>query len=273
VSNWYEINYLQPFYSANGANHTRIGLAGKPPHEEPRRTKTVLDSLAAEFSCDLNTLKGKTAAVIGRSNNLPLVLHPQMALLPVRMRQAQAKKDGATGFIVLNKIKNILPGPPAGQEATSIIEFYDGSTLQVLQQAESLYRLQGEALQMLREISPLYPGIGILPGMPPAGTPASGNPAAALNAGAAGGTAPAASHAAAALPAGTAASRSAAAMAPGLHGKSSSNEGNPRCRAHISISITQEVNLADAGELAKLLEIAQNGEKLIMRLLKTDKEK
>lgn len=163
--NWSAIKYLIPVYGTHGGNHTLIGLEGQPDYEDPRRLKTVLSRLGQVFSLDLVILRKQCAELVKRTNNVPLGLNQNLVLIPVHIRTPLTKDDGATGQVVLNKIKSIKPQAAATGKRGSRIVFNDGTWLDVQQQAHSLYKLEGEAVMVKKAVAELhaYPTVPNLP--------------------------------------------------------------------------------------------------------------
>jgi len=128
--NWSAIKYLIPVYGTHGGNHTLIGLEGQPEYEDPRRLKTVLSRLGQVFSLDLVVLRKQCAELVKRTNNVPLGLNQNLVLIPVHIRTPLTKDDGATGQVVLNKIKSIKP--------------------------QALYKLEGEAVMVKKAVAELH---------------------------------------------------------------------------------------------------------------------
>jgi len=131
---WHDINCLIPIYEQQGGNSTEVWLAGGEKIVIPYKTKTVLKNLAKVFAVDISQLKRKYGVLVGKKVAAPLAFHPELILLPIKIREPFAKDEGANGYIVHNKVKGCTPG---GKIKTQIT-FYDDTALDCLQGVTSV---------------------------------------------------------------------------------------------------------------------------------------
>lgn len=109
-----EINFLGPVDGEQGGNCTLLILSGGQQVVDPRRTKSVLTALGRIYARDLVSLRHEASRVLGRRQEMPLFLGPGVVLVPVRTRRALFKDQGATGYLVLDKVaglEEIQEGP------------------------------------------------------------------------------------------------------------------------------------------------------------------
>jgi hypothetical protein len=118
--------------------------------------KTVLKGLGKIFSLDLAVLRKQCAQLVKRTNNAPLGINQELMLIPVHVRTPLTKDDGATGYVVANKIKSFKAHPASEGKPGSRIFFRDGTWLDVQQQVKSLFKLEGEAVSIKKALAELH---------------------------------------------------------------------------------------------------------------------
>lgn len=107
---WLKLNCLVPVYG-NGddaGNYTEVWLDDGQILLDRRRTKTVLKALAAHLG--VSWRQEYTAwSVEGRTHLAPIVLGPEMVLIPLRLRRPRSRDEGGTGYVVGSKVKTYEP--------------------------------------------------------------------------------------------------------------------------------------------------------------------
>lgn len=131
---WPNIYCLIPIYDHLGGNSTELWLSGGKRILIPYKTKTVVRNLAKVFAVDVSQLKRNYGVFVGRKVSIPLALHPELILIPLKIREPFAKDEGAIGYVVLNKIVGSSPGANIHADIT----FHDGSRLETLQGLNSV---------------------------------------------------------------------------------------------------------------------------------------
>ncbi|KJS21374.1 MAG: hypothetical protein VR72_10730 [Clostridiaceae bacterium BRH_c20a] len=131
---WQDINCLIPIYEQLGGNSTEVWLVGGEKIVIPYKTKTVLKNLAKVFAVDISQLKRKYGVLVGKRVSAPLAFHPELILLPIKIREPFAKDEGANGYIVHNKVKSCNP---LEKTKTQII-FCDDTVLGCMQSVTSV---------------------------------------------------------------------------------------------------------------------------------------
>jgi hypothetical protein len=103
---WREIDCLLPVYDETGANCTRIIFSSGEEKEflDQRAIKSVIKALARTFAVDLEALRFNYGSLVNRKTSLPLPLHPEFILVPMKTRVPQWADHGAWGYLVLDKI-------------------------------------------------------------------------------------------------------------------------------------------------------------------------
>lgn len=106
---WQRLNCLVPVYGSGDdcGNYTEVWLDDGTKILDRRRTKTVLKSLAVHLG--VSWRQEQTAWSQGRSHATPVVLGPEMVLVPLRLRQPRARDEGGTGYVVGGKVKTFEP--------------------------------------------------------------------------------------------------------------------------------------------------------------------
>lgn len=101
---WQNINYLLPVYGAKGENATQVHLDDGTVLTDKRKICTVVKNLAKFFTVHVEMARTKYSTLIDRKISVPIPLHQDLVLVPVKMRKPIAREDGAWGYIVLSKI-------------------------------------------------------------------------------------------------------------------------------------------------------------------------
>ncbi len=145
---WQRINCLVPSYDSHGGNSTKIYLDDNTILYDQRRLIRVLNDLAGIFVVDISKARKKYSGIVGKKNAVPLPLHQQMVLFPVKMRKPIAKEDGAWGYIVLEKVSEHF-GCPNKQGLTKV-HFKSGSGIEVLL-ADTSFQLSLEKARVVKD--------------------------------------------------------------------------------------------------------------------------
>lgn len=95
---------LLPIYGKDdGGNYTEVWFDDRRKLEVKNRTKTVVNNILGFLG--MSTRQALSAwGREGRRHALPIVLGPQMTLVPLPVRRPLFKDQGGTGYIVLQKI-------------------------------------------------------------------------------------------------------------------------------------------------------------------------
>lgn len=140
---WREINALVPVYDELGGNSTLVCLTGGQKFLDRRKMRSVLRSLAQVFATDLRAARSNYAHLINRKNSVPLALHQNLILVPVKMRQPAAKDQGAWGYVVKSKVlayRTLEDNP----HHTEII-FEDQTSIRCIQGKDSIRSILNDA--------------------------------------------------------------------------------------------------------------------------------
>ncbi|MBE3572787.1 MAG: hypothetical protein IMW95_07525 [Moorella humiferrea] len=104
---WQNLNCLVPVYGTGDdcGNYTEVWLDDGQKILDRRRTKTVLKALAAHLG--VSWRQDNTAwSREGRSHVAPVVLGPEMVLVPLRLRRPRSRDEGGTGYVVGGKVRS-----------------------------------------------------------------------------------------------------------------------------------------------------------------------
>ncbi|MGB9662224.1 MAG: hypothetical protein ACPL5F_09455 [Moorellaceae bacterium] len=128
---------LLPVYGqgTDCGNYTEIWMDDGRKFLVRQRIKTVIKNIAAFMGVDLNQ-KDAAWGKLGRKHAFPLVLAPYMTLVPVFVRHPRGHDEGATGYIVLQKVEGYQEAEEA--EFRSVILLDGGLRLPCLLSFRSL---------------------------------------------------------------------------------------------------------------------------------------
>lgn len=172
---WPRLVALYPFMAEDGGNYTTVILTEGEELVDTRKTKTVLAHLARNFALDLTLVKARGQKVLRCRREVPLVLLPELVLLPVKRREAPMKDAGSLAYVVLSQV--------AGWEESGTfpyrtrIVFHGGAFLEVLTTPGTFRKKLAEAELVLGDYHRRHHPPRLLPGYPVGyGWPAEGQP-------------------------------------------------------------------------------------------------
>lgn len=100
---------LEPCYGKDGGNVTRVYTRQGEVHIVERRLKTVLKGLACHFGADLSALRKRYGEAFNTSYDTPIALDQDLVLVPLKTRKPLTDKDGATAYVAISSVKEVLP--------------------------------------------------------------------------------------------------------------------------------------------------------------------
>ena len=148
--NWREVQALLPRYDEWGNNGTMIWLTENREVYDVRRLDTVVKDLAGVFAVDITRLRRNAKQALGRSRNVPLVLHEGLWLMPVVCRSVQSRHDGAVGYLVYQQVEGL-----ERQADKTAVHFYGRQETLLLPQRDTTVRW----MQTLTEVTAKQAGI------------------------------------------------------------------------------------------------------------------
>ncbi len=151
---WRDINYLGPAYGEQGGNSTLFIMSGGSRLLDPRRTRTILSALARVFSRDLVSLREEGGRFLRRKQEVPLVLSPDMILVPIRTRCARCRDDGTTGYLVLDKVSELNEVKEAPYRSKII--FKGGGEIKSLYNLKTVRNRLNESRELKHEKEKLF---------------------------------------------------------------------------------------------------------------------
>lgn len=93
------VSALLPVY-ANGVGDSTLLITLKGERKMiHKKLKTVLKALSSSFSYDLVDLRKNYGNIIGQKHKIPIPLHPDLILIPFKIRQPMIKGDNTYGYI------------------------------------------------------------------------------------------------------------------------------------------------------------------------------
>lgn len=141
---WRELNCLIPVYDERGANCTRVIFSSQEEKEflDQRTIKSTLRALARTFAVDLEALRFNYGPLVNRKTSLPLPLHPEFILVPLKARVPHWTDHGAWGYFVLDKIAGYKSD---AAHAKTEITFTSSSKVTILQSVTSVKAILNDA--------------------------------------------------------------------------------------------------------------------------------
>ena len=150
---WQNINCLVPVYNEAGGNVTQVYLDNGRLLTDNRKISTVLKSLAKIFTIDIETARAKYSKLVDRKISVPIPLHQDLVLVPVKMRKPIAREDGAWGYVVLSKITCYTKHP---EKANTIQIFFDNGHIDALLLTKSFQIILESAKKIQRAYRQLH---------------------------------------------------------------------------------------------------------------------
>ena len=98
-----------PVTTEQGGNDTELWLRDGRKICVPKKTKTVLKDLAQVFAKDISLVKRQAGQVLGYKRDLPLLLTPELILIPVKVREASFKDQGTVGYCFYRGVETVQP--------------------------------------------------------------------------------------------------------------------------------------------------------------------
>ncbi|MEW6621813.1 MAG: hypothetical protein AB1420_01555 [Bacillota bacterium] len=144
---WQKLNCLLPVYDENGGNITELHLEDGSVKTDQRRMASVLKALAKLFAVDIEAARKNYSRLVGRKNSMPIPLHRDLVLVPVKARKPLGREDGAWGYLVMAKVLAYEKHPEI-ENATRVV-FESGQSLDVLQLPQSVKAIMDDA-KMIR---------------------------------------------------------------------------------------------------------------------------
>ncbi len=103
-----DIVAIEPCYGHQGGNATRIYTRHGKVYVDNRRLQTVLKGIVKYYDAGLAMLRENYRDYLGCSQAIPLPLAPQLVMVAVKTRTALNPKDGATGYVNLCDVREIV---------------------------------------------------------------------------------------------------------------------------------------------------------------------
>ena len=141
---WNGINYLCPFYDADGGNYTKVFSTNGEHLIDKRKTKTVLGALAKHFAVDLKSSRDNYGKKINRRKSVPIPFHPEIVMIPLRVREPQRKDEGAVAYVNSSKVNGLEILKDDLPFKTALI-FKDQTRIKTLQSSTSVKALLKDA--------------------------------------------------------------------------------------------------------------------------------
>lgn len=114
---------LLPVYGRESdcGNYTEVWMDDGRKFLVRQRIKTVLKHIAAFMGVNL-AQEDAAWGKLGRKHAFPLVLAPYLTLIPVLVRRPRGRDEGATGYIVLQKVVGYQQAEEAGFRSVILLD-------------------------------------------------------------------------------------------------------------------------------------------------------
>lgn len=144
-----QLNGFFPITGEDGGNYTEFWLKGGQRCQSRSKTQTVLAQVARLYAKDLGLVKRQAAALLGYKKDLPLLITPQLVLIPVKVRTAKYKDEGTLGYAFFHSVQGVQPSKVGSYKACLI--FCDGTNLFSLNTVARLRQKLNEAVDLIKE--------------------------------------------------------------------------------------------------------------------------
>lgn len=121
-----EINAIIPCYTPTG-DHTKLYAADRRNIVRALKAKTVVQKLANRQTVDLRRLKSMTAAITKSTIWQPLVLAPDLVLVPLKVRKPKISGDATGGYFNFCQISSTR-----ALSKSTVVQFKNGEEISVL---------------------------------------------------------------------------------------------------------------------------------------------
>lgn len=101
---WREISCYVPVYDQEYGNCTEIWLDNAEKIKVPVKVENVTAHLAEVFSLNLSGLKKRYRRILKKGKLVPLPLHPELVIVPLKVRNPIIRDDGASGYAIFNRV-------------------------------------------------------------------------------------------------------------------------------------------------------------------------
>ncbi|SMB98247.1 hypothetical protein SAMN00808754_2224 [Thermanaeromonas toyohensis ToBE] len=154
-----------------GGNFTEVWMEDGRKYLVKKKIKTVLKNVASFLGVDIRQVYAAWA-VEGRKYVRPLALGPYMTLVPVPVRRPRTRDEGATGYVVVQKVYSCsrVQKEEAPKGFQSVIQFEGGQKLFCLIKFERLAPRIQEGQNVRQQSQKLHEGLAREPLMEKPGT-------------------------------------------------------------------------------------------------------
>ena len=151
---------IEPCYGDGGGNATRIYTTGGECFTDRRRLKSVLEAILRFYNTTLPVMRNKFGDLMDCKHHVPLPLGRDMVLFQYKARSPQFIHDGASGYINLFALKDIINPGPAEKElgAVSLVHLTGGHQLPSLYSCKTMQQRKSGAHTALLHYEKVHGG-------------------------------------------------------------------------------------------------------------------
>lgn len=134
-TDWQSICAILPAYLPDGTNGTEVCYLDGTRETVGARLCWVLDDLLGYLRTSQAVLARQSRKLLGaRARRVPLVLHEQFCLVPVKGRVILGANDSTLGYVVLHHVRQVTPEPDG-----TCITFTGGLTVKVRDRGRTVW--------------------------------------------------------------------------------------------------------------------------------------
>ncbi|MFT9494644.1 hypothetical protein [Anaerosolibacter sp.] len=139
---------LEPTYMPSKGNVTKIIGADGSIYIDSRVVKTVLKSICKHYAVHIEHCREKYGKMINQRLSVPLPIHKDLLLIPVKVRKPMFANDGACGYINLHGIEVIQ-----GKDENTVFVLKNGAEIECMHRLRTVYQHVNNARLIARQYS------------------------------------------------------------------------------------------------------------------------
>lgn len=137
-----------PTYQPSKGNVTKIIGTDGSIYIDGRVVKTVLKSICKQYAVHIGHCREKYGKMINQRLSVPLPIHKDLLLIPVKVRKPMFANDGACGYINLHGIETIQ-----GKDENTVFVLKNGTEIECMHRLRTVYQHVNNARLIARQFS------------------------------------------------------------------------------------------------------------------------
>jgi hypothetical protein len=139
---------LVPTYMPSKGNVTKIIGADGCIYIDSRIVKTVLKAICKHYAVHIEHCREKYGKMINQRLSVPLPIHKDLLLVPVKVRKPMFSNDGACGYINLHGIEVIQ-----GKDENTVFVLKNGVEIECIHRLRTVYQHVNNARLISKQVS------------------------------------------------------------------------------------------------------------------------